>query len=261
MDPTTTLWIVSILAAGGFTATGYFLAKLRTEEARPARSSEGIEAPKEQPVRGPSEAPTPIVRPVEAQDEEESDSDSESSPPPPITLPQFSAGTPIVTPDPAAVTGPPPPITVTPPARIESDLAKTKPPPPPRGHDDRVEPEGAPHLVDQDYSALERDLRTEINARREAEKRAADLMSRLVSSSQQIAALRAKLGMADDVVRRPTSVPPARASKRPGESGGHRIQSLAPGLFSEIEDLRREVERLRSENETLRVAAFMKEKR
>src|SRR5688572_10671277 len=129
--------------------------------------------------------------------------------------------------------------------------------------DDRLDPDGgAPHLVDHDLSDLERDLRSEVNARREAEKRATDLMSRLVSSSQHIPCMRAKLGMAGDVtIRRPTSIAPAsRMSERPGStSGGYqRMEKMAPGLFAEIEDLRREVERLRSENETLRVAAFMK---
>jgi hypothetical protein len=36
------------------------------------------------------------------------------------------------------------------------------------------------------------------------------------------------------------------------------MQSLAPGLFGELEELRREVARLKSENESLRVAAFTK---
>jgi hypothetical protein len=265
VDPTTTLWIVSILAALGFTATGYFFARMRGEGARQEpKPAEVVLAP-------PAEPPPPLretqQQPVREQKTPLPTTPEPEIPPAPITLPQFSAE-PEVTPAPPAPTEQRP-ITVPPPSGAND--AKTKPPPPldldepaPRKRgDDRLDPDGgAPHLVDHDLSALERELRTEIAARRDAEKRAADLMSRLVSSSQQITALRAKLGSVDDVVRRPTSIAPSvtRTSERPGSGGYGRLQALAPGLFSEIEELRREVERLRLENETLRLSAFTKPK-
>lgn len=108
--------------------------------------------------------------------------------------------------------------------------------------------------ANQKLAALREELRLEVVARADAEKRASDLMQRLVSSSQQVAALRAKVAGTDDAARRPSLTPPApRTSERPAAA---RLATLAPGLFSEIEDLRREVATLRAENESLRVAAF-----
>lgn len=106
--------------------------------------------------------------------------------------------------------------------------------------------------------ALREELRVELLARTEAEKRAADLASRLVSSGQQVAALRAKLQAAEEARRslappaRHATSPPPRVSERPPNP---RMQSLAPGLFSEIEELRREIARLTAENRHLRSAA------
>jgi hypothetical protein len=104
---------------------------------------------------------------------------------------------------------------------------------------------------------LREELRIELLARTEAEKRASDLASRLLSSGQQVTALRAKISLAEEAkrsgqhaaVRNPT-LPPPRVSERP--PAGARMQSLAPGLFAEIEELRREVSRLTTENKLLR---------
>jgi hypothetical protein len=109
-------------------------------------------------------------------------------------------------------------------------------------------------------AALREELRVEMLGRTEAERRAADLTSRLVSSSQQVAALRARAGLTPEApaVRGSLTPPAPRASGMPPSMNPGRMQSLAPGLFGELEDLRREVDRLKRENETLRVAAFVK---
>jgi hypothetical protein len=117
--------------------------------------------------------------------------------------------------------------------------------------------EEAEEKVRQKLEALREELRVEILARTEAERRASDLASRLVSSGQQVTALRAKIAIADEAKRsgqhaavRHQTQPPPRVSERPPPPA--RMQSLAPGLFSEIEELRREVARLTAENRSLK---------
>jgi hypothetical protein len=109
----------------------------------------------------------------------------------------------------------------------------------------------------QKLEALREELRAEILARTEAEKRASDLATRLVSSGQQVTALRAKIQVAEEAKRsgqysavKHQTQPPPRVSERPPPNA--RMQSLAPGLFGEIEELRKEVARLTAENKILR---------
>ena len=71
----------------------------------------------------------------------------------------------------------------------------------------------------------------------------------------------AKAGMTPEApgVRGSSLTPPApRTTGAPASMNPQRMQSLAPGLFGELEELRREVARLKSENESLRVASFTK---
>lgn len=198
MDPVIALWVASLVGAAGFTAAGYFLARMKAP------------APREVEAPAPSTSTSPSV-----------------SPPPPSSLPP-----PAPRKDPRVDEDDSPAVAEA--ARARAELEETM----------------------QKLAALREELRLEVVARHDAEKRATDLSSRLVSSSQQIAALRSKLGASDEAARRASMTPVApRVSERPG---GQRLATLAPGLFAEIEELRREVARLKAENDSLRVAAFTK---
>ena len=119
--------------------------------------------------------------------------------------------------------------------------------------------------AERHLQTMREELRSEILARKDAEKRAhaaqervEDLMRRLDGATQQVAAMRARHG-ANDEMRRASLTPAApRTSMTPVAANPQRMASLAPGLFAELEDLRREVGRLKRENESLRAEALLK---
>ena len=158
-----------------------------------------------------------------------------------------------------------------------STSPEPEPEPKPESHDSRPipreDPSSSPDVaaaaeataaaeraLHRQLAELREELRLEVIARHDAEKNASALNARLVSCSQQVSALRAKLAAAsgDDPRRTSPSLTPAPPLATDNRSGGHRLANLAPGLFGEIEDLRREVARLKAENESLRVEAFTK---
>lgn len=243
MDALVALWLLSIIGAAGFTATGYFLARSRIprEDAAahapaPAPASHRVAA-KEEAAAAPTPAPAPA--PVEP-------------PPPPFvkTLPPPAAPEPEDEPIPQSRTKtlPPPDI-----IRTEGSSRSEKP-----GAYASVAPPSSKRSVppskehDHQVEALRIELRAEVVARHTVEARAKELESRLSSMSQQIWALRARAtesGATKQVAQRASVAPAAAPDPRA------RLSARAPGLFAEIDELKAEVARLQAENESLRSSA------
>lgn len=227
MEPVTLLWIFTVLGAGGFAATGYWYGRMKAAEEvaaaepRAKTSSDVHEATTVPPPEVAGAAAEALVRAKEEASAERAAAAVEAA---------------VKEAD----------------ERSERERAELEQ----RTADDRAAADEALRQV----AALREELRVEILARTEAEKRSSDLTSRLVSSSQQVAALRARAGLTPEApaVRTSSLTPPAPRVSVPPSMSPQRMQSLAPGLFGELEDLRREVDRLKRENETLRVAAFVK---
>jgi hypothetical protein len=234
VDPVTLLWIFSLLGAAGFAATGYWYGRMKVAEEvsaaeERARTSGDVHEATTVPPPEDGETAAAIERAKEDAKRaalEEASADRAAA---------IEAASKEVDERNAA-------------RRVELEE---------RAAEDKAAAEEAHRQV----AVLREELRVELLARTEAERRAADLTSRLVSSSQQVAALRAKAGLTPEAppVRGSSLTPPApRVSGAPPSMSPQRMQSLAPGLFGELEDLRREVDRLKRENETLRVASFVK---
>lgn len=225
MDALVALGITSLLGAAGFTATGYFLAR---------SGLLGKEEPRDVPAPPPAAA-TVLVR--------------ASSTPPPSAVIEIE----MVTPDQPSV----------------RDLARATPPPratvssqPPK-RDPRREDDSEPRRhaatvpppddeMERQLGALRSALSTEARARDLAEAHVKELEVRLGTMTERVLAIDAR--ERDSVRPRrdtPRSLSPARAgtSQAPGSA---RLASLAPGLFSELEDLRAQVARLTAENDELR---------
>ena len=227
MDALVALGITSLLGAAGFTATGYFLAR---------SGLVGKDGPSAVPA--PAAAAPVTVAPAGV---------AATSTPPPAAVIEIE----MVTPDqpsvrdlahtarPAAMSSYPPKRDL----RREEDseprlVAATVPPP-----DDEME---------RQVSALRSALRTEARARDLAEAHVKELEVRLGTMTERVLTIESR--ERDSMRPRrdtPRSMPPARAgsSQAPGQA---RLASLAPGLFSELEDLRAQVARLTAENDTLR---------
>lgn len=241
MDPVTLLWIFSLLGAAGFAATGYWYGRLKVAEevreaearvkgATPADVHEATTIPPPSPDAG--HAAEALARAIEEGKQ--------------AALAEVAA-------EKAAA--------------IEAATDAATKAADERNAAERVdlerraaEEKSAAEEALRQVAVLREELRVEILARTDAEKRAADLTSRLVSCSQQVSALRAKAGLTPEAppVARGSLTPAAPRVSMPPSMSPQRMQSLAPGLFGELEDLRREVERLKRENDTLRVAAFVK---
>lgn len=220
MEPVTTLWFASFVGAAVFMAAGWFLAKSMT------------------PL--PVAAPAVETPPIAVLDEVGED----PKPPPRPSLPSL----------------PPTPL---PEVDVEKAIAEAV-----AAHVERekkleeeiVTLRTQKEDAEMHLTAVREELRGEILQRADAAKRAADLTTRLDAATQQVAALRARLS-ADDPMRRASMTPPApRVSMPPGPQSMNpqRMAALAPGLFGELEELRRENSRLKSEIESLRVSAFTK---
>jgi colicin import membrane protein len=233
VDPLTLLWIFSLLGAGGFVATGYWYGRMKVAEEIRAAEARGKSDPD---VHQATTVPPPDVG-ASAEALEKAKAEAKQA-----AIEEATAE------KDAAVEA----------AAREADErnAAQRVELEERSAEQRAAAEDALRQV----AVLREELRVEILARSEAERRAADLTSRLVSSSQQVAALRARAGMTPEAppVRGSSLTPPAPRVSAPPSMSPQRMQSLAPGLFGELEELRREVERLKRENETLRVAAFVK---
>lgn len=235
MDPVTLLWIFSLLGAAGFAATGYWYGRLKVaEEVRDAEARGRADASAsvhERTTVPPPDAGEAAEALARAKEEAKQ-----------IALAEVAAATAAAVEDATKAAD----------ERNAADRAALE--------ERAAEEKAAAEEAFRQVAVLREELRVEILARTEAEKRAADLTSRLVSSSQQVAALRAKAGLTPEAppVTRSSLTPPAPRVSIPPSMTPQRMQSLAPGLFGELEDLRREVERLKRENETLRVAAFVK---
>lgn len=237
MDPVTLLWIFSLLGAAGFAATGYWYGRLKIAEEVAAAAAHATATPPEDvheattvPPPSPSENAEAIARAKEEARTaalEEAAADKAEA---------VRAATEAATE-----------------AANERHAAELR-----AREAGAADEKSAVEEALAQVAVLREELRVEILARTEAERRAANLASRLVSSSQQVAAFRAK-GLTPEAPGVRSSVaPPARRASMPPNMAAQRIQSLAPGLFGELEELRREVDRLKRENETLRVAAFVK---
>lgn len=223
MDPVTLLFIFSVLGAAGFAATGYWYGRLKVAEEVAAAKAETGDIHQATTVPPPDAGPAAEAleqAKAEAMRAAIEESAAEKA---------------------AAIEA----------ATREADE---------RNAAQRGELETAADDALRQVAVLREELRVEMLGRTEAERRAGDLTSRLVSSSQQVAALRARAGLTPEApaVRSSVTPPAPRVSGMPPSMNPGRMQSLAPGLFGELEDLRRELDRLKRENETLRVAAFMK---
>ena len=230
MDALFALGITSLLGAAGFTATGYFL----------ARSG------------------------LVGKDEPSAVTASPATVPPPAALPQAAASS---TPPPAAVIEV---EMVTPDQPSVRDLAHATPapraavsssPPPPR--DPRREDDSQPRLtaatvpppddaMERQLGALRSALSTEARARDLAEAHVKELEVRLGTMTERVLAIDAR---ERDSVRPRRDTPRSFAPPRAGSSqapGQGRLASLAPGLFSELEELRATGARLTAENDSLR---------
>jgi hypothetical protein len=237
VDPVTLLWIFSLLGAAGFAATGYWYGRMKAaEEVAAAKAAGASDVHRATTVPPPNANANAAGEAAEALEKMKAQARA-------AAIEEASAE------KAAAIEA----------ASREADerLAAQRAELEAAFADEKAAAEDALHQI----SALREELRVEILARTEAERRSADLTSRLVSSSQQVAALRAKAGLTPEApaVRASSLTPPApRVSNMPPSMSPQRMQSLAPGLFGELEDLRREVDRLKRENETLRVAHFVK---
>lgn len=241
MDPVTLLWLFSLLGAAGFAATGYWYGRMKVAEEVAAAEQRARSSSDVPPSREPTTVPPPDAAEMAATIErarEEGRLEGKRA-----ALEEASANK---TDAADAATKDVDERDAAQRAELEQRAAEDK-----AAADDAL----------RQVAVLREELRIEMLGRTEAERRAADLTSRLVSSSQQVAALRAKAGLTPEApaVRGSSLTPPApRVTGAPPSMNPHRMQSLAPGLFGELEDLRREVDRLKRENETLRVANFVK---
>ena len=251
MEALAALWFTSIIGAAGFTATGFFLARSRME-----REDAAPTPTKEAPARVSVKPTAPAAEAAEAT------ARTASTRPPP----DAPAETPKAAPKAAAVSSDRPRD----PRREDDDpaqasaneidvldahLAKPKatdalfPPAVPAAAAETVE-------LEHQLEALRVELRAEVVARHTVEARAKELEARLSSMSQQVAALRARSNAdasavrRDSVMRGASLVPGANVDPRA------RLSTRAPGLFAEIDDLKAEIARLTSENESLRAAAL-----
>lgn len=231
MDPVTLLWIFSLLGAAGFAATGYWYGRLKIAEAVAAAE----ERAKSANVHDATTVPPPVA------------SDASEA----IAKAKEEALEAAAAEKAAAIREAIEAATKEADERNAAERADLE-------ERARQEKNAADDALRQ-VAVLREELRVEILGRTEAEKRAADLTSRLVSSSQQVAALRAKAGLTPEAPAvRGSLTPPAPRVSMPPSMNPQRMASLAPGLFGELEELRREVARLKSENESLRVATFVK---
>lgn len=237
MDPVTLLWICTLLGAAGFAATGYWYGRMKVAE-EVAAAEDRAKGDRPSRVHVATTVPPPAAAPVADTPEAVAKAKEEGREEARKELEAERAA-----------------LVETATKAAEEKVAEDRAALEAQAAEERAAAEDAIRQL----AALREELRVEILARTEAEKRAADLTSRLVSSSQQVAALRARAGMTPEApaVRNSMTPAPPRASMPPSMSP-QRIASLAPGLFGELEDLRREVARLKSENESLRVAAFVK---
>jgi cell division septum initiation protein DivIVA len=109
--------------------------------------------------------------------------------------------------------------------------------------------------LERQLDAVRVELRAEVVARHTVEARAKELEARLASMSQQVATLRART-TADagaskrDAAQRSSMIPGANVDQR------SRLSVRAPGLFAEIDELKADIARLTSENESLRASAL-----
>jgi predicted regulator of Ras-like GTPase activity (Roadblock/LC7/MglB family) len=240
MDALAALWLTSIIGAAGFTATGFFLARSQMPRENAER------APSKEPVAASVRPAAPSTRP----------------PPPPA--------------EPAE------PAEPTPKLASKAPVATSDRPKDPRREDDddtagavevldaREKPKASSAIVpaalpasaesielERQLDALRVELRAEVVARHTVEARAKELEARLSSMSQQVAALRARSSADAGAVRRDSMM--RGASLIPGANTvdqRSRLSTRAPGLFAEIDDLKADIARLTSENESLRAAAL-----
>jgi hypothetical protein len=238
VDPVTLLWIFSVLGAAGFAASGYWYGRIRiAEEVAAAKEAAAAE------VHAATTVPPPRVN-------EASDDDAETLARAHEVARRAAIDQARAERD-AAVEAAIEEATKEANERNAAQLAELEE----RAQEQKTAADEALRQV----AVLREELRVEILARTEAERRGADLTSRLVSSSQQVAALRARAGLTPEAPAvRGSLTPPAPRASMPPSMSPQRMQSLAPGLFGELEDLRREVDRLKRENASLRAAAFVK---
>lgn len=239
MDALAALWLTSIIGAAGFTATGFFLARSRmprenAEDSEPRASKE--------PIAGSVRPPAASTRP-------------------PLPEPaELSAKVPSKVP--VATSDRPKD-----PRRDDDDDTAgsvdvlAAPAEKPKASDTSVKAAGAASAesieLERQLDALRVELRAEVVARHTVEARSKELEARLSSMSQQVAALRARSSADAGAVRRDSMV--RGASLIPGANNAdqrNRLSTRAPGLFAEIDDLKADIARLKSENESLRAAAL-----
>lgn len=267
MDALATLWLTSIIGAAGFTATGYFLAKSRMSPAATTADGAVLGASHDAVARTSVRPDAAALRADVPVRNTKSSERAESERPASVAPVAPAESTPPIAPRasraPVAVSDRPKDPrredeSATHPSANEVDMvdpriasartgAATLPPPPTAS--DSLE-------LERQLDAVRVELRAEVVARHTVEARAKDLEARLSSMSQQVASLRAR-GAADagavrrdSIVRGASLVPGANTDQR------SRLSMRAPGLFAEIDELKADIARLTSENESLRAAAL-----
>jgi predicted regulator of Ras-like GTPase activity (Roadblock/LC7/MglB family) len=245
MEALAALWFTSIVGAAGFTATGYFLARSRMpQQTSPAAPAEDALAPA-QPAE-PRRAESPRAESARPAQAEPTPRVSPSAAPRGSNRPR----------DPRREDDDPAQASANEVDVLDAHVKKAKGadamPAPVAGRTTSADTVELEHQLE----ALRVELRAEVVARHTVEARAKDLEARLSSMSQQVATLRAR-GAADaSAVRRDTAN--RGASLAPGANADPRarLTARAPGLFAEIDELKAEIAKLTSENESLRAAAL-----
>jgi len=230
MDALVALGFTSLLAAAGFTATGYFLARSGLLGAPPkdAPATRATEAP-----AAPAARATPSHEPAAALE---------------IVTPEQPV--PHVPPGRAARHVPPAPshhASGAFPAHASSYPPKRDP----RREDDSTRATVPPPdaELERQLAALRSALSTEARARDLADAHVKELELRLGTMTERLLTLDARTR---DSLRAPRGDMPRSLAPPSGGASRERLASLAPGLFAELEELKATVAHLTAENESLR---------